>query len=281
MIQLDSVTKRFGDVTAIGDFTLKLPDTGIYCLLGRNGAGKTTLMRLISGRIGTTSGSIEVDGVLVSPARMPESVSFVDTGALQFNRPVAWLIDAAADLQPSFDKAFALEMAGRFDLDSKKKFRALSFGMKTMLTTIITAANNCSVILFDEPTLGFDPVMREQFNSLLLKSFEAHPRLMVVSTHMIDEIAKVTQRLVIIDKGRLLLETGIEDIDEMAYTLSGSVEAVRPLLAGLNCIGETVMGSVMAAHIYDHRIEPPPGVSIGNLSLQDFFINLVGGINHE
>jgi len=281
MIQLESVTKRFGDVTAIGDFTLKLPDTGIYCLLGRNGAGKTTLMRLISGRIGATKGHIEVDGHLVSPGRMPEAVNFIDTGVAQFNRPVAWLINAAADVQPEFDKGFALEMMQRFELSPKKRFNQLSFGMKTMLTTILTAANAGRTILFDEPTLGFDPVMRDQFNTLLLKSFEAHPRLIMVSTHMIDEIAKVTQRLIIIDKGHLLLEAGIEDIDEMAYTLSGSVEAVRPLLAGLNCIGETVMGSVMAAHIYDHRIETPTGVTTSNIGLQDFFINLVGGKGNE
>jgi len=281
MIQLESVTKRFGDVTAIGDLTLTLPDTGIYCLLGRNGAGKTTLMRLIAGRIGATSGHITVDGEVVSPGRMPESVNFIDTGVAQFNRKVSWLIDAAADVQPEFDREFALEMANRFELDKRKRFNQLSFGMKTMLTTIITAANTGRTILFDEPTLGFDPVMREQFNTLLLKSFDTHPRLIMVSTHMIDEIAKVVERLIIIDHGHLMLEAGIDDIDEMAYTLSGSVDAVRPLLTSLNCIGETVMGSVMAAHVYDHRIEPPPGVGISNISLQDFFINLVGGVSHE
>jgi ABC-2 type transport system ATP-binding protein len=149
--------------------------------------------------------------------------------------------------------------------------------MKTMLTTIITLSNNADVILLDEPTLGFDAIMRDHFNSLLLESYGAHPRIIIVSTHLIDEIAKVTERLIIIDKGRLLMEAGIEEIDEKAYTLSGAVSAVEPLLEGRNCIGKTVMGSVMAAHIYGERIDPPQGVSIDRLSLQDFFINLVGG----
>ena len=281
MIRMDNVTKRFGGTTAIDGLTLELPDTGIFCLLGRNGAGKTTWMRLVSGRIGATQGTIEVDGELVSPSNMPESVNFIDTGAIQFNRKVSWLIDAAASVQPEFDRDFAVEMAERFKLNQNKRFGQLSFGMKTMLTTIITASNAGRIILFDEPTLGFDPVMRDQFNTLLLKSFEAHPRLIVVSTHMINEISKVTQRLIIIDEGRLLLEASIDDIDEKAYTVSGSVSAVQPAIAGLNCIEQTVMGSVMAAHIYDNRIEPPAGVTISNLGLQDFFIKLVGGTNND
>jgi len=281
MIELREATKRFGQVMAVDRFTLKLPDNGIYCLLGRNGAGKTTLMRLIAGRIGLTSGTIEVDGAKVSPGRMPETVTYIDTGAAEFNMRVGQLIDAAAELQSDFDREFAREMAERFELNLSKKYRQLSFGMKTMLTTIITASSNSSVILFDEPTLGFDPVMRDQFNTLLLKSYEAHPRLIIVSTHMIEEIAKVTQRLIIIDRGSLLLEAGIDDIDERAYTLSGSVEAVQPVLRDLNCIGQTVMGAVMAAHIFGDRISPPPGVSVSNLSLQDFFIDMVGGNHHE
>jgi len=281
MIDLREVTKTFGSTVAIDHFTASLPDVGIYCLLGRNGAGKTTLMRLMSGRLGATSGRIAVDEKTVTPGRMPEGVSFIATGSRQFNMRVEQLIDAAASLQPQFDREFALEMAARFELDLHKKFRGLSFGMRTMLTTILSAANTSEVILLDEPTLGFDPVMRDQFNTLLMRSYQAHPRLIIVSTHLIDEIAKVVERLIVIDKGRLLLEASIEEIDEQAYTLSGSVLAVQPLLDGLNCIGKTVMGAVMAAHIFDHRIAAPPGVTISNLSLQDFFINIVGGNSHE
>jgi ABC-2 type transport system ATP-binding protein len=172
-------------------------------------------------------------------------------------------------------------MAERFELNARRKYKQLSFGMKTMLTTIITLANNTSIILLDEPTLGFDAIMRSQFNTLLLESCNAHPRVIIVSTHLIDEIAKVTERLMIINNGRILLEAGIDEVDEKAYTLSGSAKAVLPLIDGLNCIGKTAAGSVMAAHIYDDRIAPPEGVTLDRLSLQDFFINIVGGTGNE
>jgi len=211
---------------------------------------------------------------------MPECVNYIESGCVQFETRVGTLINHASELQPDFDREFALEMAERFELDTRKKFHKLSFGMKTMVTAIITLANKSKVILLDEPTLGFDAIMRHQFNTLLLESYQAHPRVLIVSTHLIDEIAKVTERLIIIDNGRLLVEAGIEDIDERAYTISGAKAAVEPLLDGLNCIGQEAAGSVMAAHIYDERITPPEGVSIDRLSLQDFFIHIVGGNRH-
>jgi len=280
MIKFKNVTKEYGKTTALNRISLNIPESGIYCLLGRNGAGKTTFMKTLAGHIPYTDGEIIVNGKKVSPGKMPDCVNYIESGCVQFNARVSTLIDTASKLQPDFDRDFALEMAERFELNTKKRFKQLSFGMKTMLTAIITLANKSKVILLDEPTLGFDAIMRSQFNNLLLESYRQHPRVLIVSTHLIDEIAKVTERLIIIDKGILLVEAGIEDIDEKAYTLSGTTAAVTPLLDGLNCIGKTEIGSMTAAHIYDNRITPPQGVGIDRLSLQDFFINIVGGNSH-
>ena len=281
MIKFKNVTKKYGGTTAIDNISLNIPDNGLYCLLGRNGAGKTTLMKLLAGHIPATDGDIILDGKFISPGSMPDGVNFIESSSAQFNMKVSALIDSAAGLQDSFDYDFAQEMLKRLELNLNKKYKQLSFGMKTMLTTIISLSNNSKVILLDEPTLGFDAIMRDQFNNLLLESYNAHPRVIIVSTHLIDEIAKVTERLIIINNGKILMETGIEDIDEKAYTLTGMTSAVLPLLDGLNCIGKTTMGSVMAAHIYDKRITPPDGVNIDRISLQDFFINIVGGGNRN
>jgi len=281
MIEFINVTKDYGKTRAIDDLSLRLPDQGISCLLGRNGAGKTTFLKLLAGHIPVSKGEIIVDGKSVSPGHMPETVSFIENGSVQFNMRLKSLIETAAELQEDFDKDFANEMMRRFELDPDKKFLQLSFGMKTMLNTIITLSNTSCTILLDEPTLGFDAIMRDQFNTLLLESYQAHPRTIIVSTHLIDEISKVTERLIIIEEGRILLETGIDDIDEKAYTLSGQSAAVLPLLDGLNVIGKQEIGSLMAAYVYDERIVPPEDVSIDRMSLQSFFINLVGGKSNE
>jgi ABC-2 type transport system ATP-binding protein len=282
MIKLIDLTKRYGPTLAVDHLTLDIGEPGIYCLLGRNGAGKTTLMKLIAGHIPANDGAVVIDGRTVTPANMPENVAYVEANSVQFNMPAGDLISAAADLQADFDLDFANEMAERLKLDLAKKYRQLSFGMRTMLTTIIVLANTGDVILLDEPTLGFDAIMRAQFNTLLQQSFEAHPRVIIISTHLIDEIAKVAQQLIIIDQGKIIVHTGIDDIDERAYTLSGAAADVRPLLAGRNVIGSTTMGSLMAARLYDDRpADLPAGVSIDRLGLQDFFVNLVEGTSNE
>ena len=282
MIEFKNVTKKYGKATAIDNISLNIPESGIYCLLGRNGAGKTTFMKMLAGHIAVSGGQVMIDDKKVTTSNMPESVNYIESGSVQFNMRLSELLDTANQLQEGFDHAFALEMAKRFELNLSKRFKKLSFGTKTMVTTIIALANNSRIILLDEPTLGFDAVMRDQFNTLLLESYQAHPRVIIVSTHLIDEIAKVIERLIIINNGKILVEAGIDDIDEKAYTLSGASNVILPLLDGLNCIGKQTAGSVMAAHIYDDRLAAvPTGVTVDRLSLQDFFINIAGGKNNE
>ncbi|MCI1902393.1 MAG: ABC transporter ATP-binding protein [Bifidobacteriaceae bacterium] len=277
MIELHNVTKRYGGTTAIRQMSLTVSEPGIYCLLGKNGAGKTTLMKLLAGFIDSSEGMIAVNGATVSRRRMPSSVHFIESTAVQFNMKLKDLLATASELSADFDRDFAMEMVARFGLDADRRFKHLSLGMKAMFNTILALASNSKVILLDEPTLGFDAIMRKQFNDLLLESYAAHPRIIIVSTHLIDEIERVAQKLIIINDGELLLQTDLDDIDEHAYSLSGSVKAVGRAIVGLKCIGTTTMGSVMAAYVYDERIEPPEGVTLERLSLEDFFINIVGG----
>jgi len=277
VIEFLDVTKKYGRTVALDDLSLNISEDGIYCLLGKNGAGKTTLMKLLAGQIGATKGQIIVDGQNVSPSRMPAVVNFIESASAQFNMRGSDLIDSAAGLQAEFDRDFALEMAQKFELSLDRKYKALSLGMKTMLTTIIALANNSKIILLDEPVLGFDAIIRNQFNNLLLESYQNRPRIIIVSTHLIDEIAKVTEWLIIINNGKIMLHTDLADIDERAYTLMGPTQAVTPLLSGLNCMNTTEVGDRMLAYVYDERITPPRGVTLDRLPLQDFFIHFVGG----
>ncbi|MDR0396914.1 MAG: ABC transporter ATP-binding protein [Oscillospiraceae bacterium] len=282
MIEFRNVTKRYGGTTALDSVTLNVADEGIYCLLGRNGAGKTTLMKLIAGYVHASSGEVVVDGSTVTPMNSPTSVQFIESNAAQFNMKVGSLLESASGLQSDFDIAFAKRMLTKFRLNPNKRFKQLSFGMKTMVTTILSLANNSKALLLDEPALGFDAIMRSQFNALLYESYERRPRVIIVSTHLIDEIAKIAQKLIIINGGRILFQAGINDIDEKAYVLTGPSAALKPAIEGLNVIGRETVGGMLAAYVYDKRIAPPAGAMIDRLSLQDFFIKLVGGdVRHE
>lgn len=285
MIELTAVTKRFGPPwraqAAIDGLSLTIPGPGIHCLLGRNGAGKTTLLKLIAGNLPATDGQVRVDGRAVTGSRVPTNVGFVEPYARLYNMRTGQMIAAAARVQDGFDPGFAHVMADRFELDPGKRYAELSFGMKTMLAGILALAGGSSIVLMDEPMLGLDPIARARFNELLLESFQDRPRTIVVSTHLIDDIARVAQQLILIDRGRLVVQRSLDDIDERAYTLTGPAEQVTPLVAGLNVIATRQAGATLAADVYDDRIEPPAGVRIERLGLQDFFIDLVGGENHD
>ncbi len=221
MIELKHVTKQYGQATVLKNITLTVDEPGIYCLLGRNGAGKTTLLKSIAGYQNITEGSIQVDGKAITTATLDTGVSYIENFAKHFNLPVRKLLKSASEVNPDFDCDFAFEMMDRFELDGKKKFRHLSLGMKTMVSTIICLASNRQVVLLDEPMLGFDAIMRMEFYDMLTESFQKHPRIIIVSTHIIEELAKTIQKLIIIDRGSIRFFDTLHSIETKAFRVSG------------------------------------------------------------
>ena len=224
MIELKQVTKQYGQATVLKNITLTVDEPGIYCLLGRNGAGKTTLLKSIAGYQNITEGSIQVDGKAITTATLDPGVSYIENFAKHFNFPVRKLLRIASEVNPDFDCDFAFEMMDRFELDGKKKFHHLSLGMKTMVSTIICLASNRQVVLLDEPMLGFDAIMRMEFYDMLTESFQKHPRIIIVSTHIIEELAKTIQKLIIIDRGRIRFFDTLQSIETKAFRVSGLQE---------------------------------------------------------
>lgn len=275
MIELNQVSKQYQKATVLKNFTLRIESIGIYCLLGRNGAGKTTLLKSIAGFQNISSGTIRVAGREISTATLESGVSYIENFAKHFNLPVKKLIQIAGDLNPQFDYDFAMEMMERFELDANKKFKALSLGMKTMVSTIICLASNQSVVLLDEPVLGFDAIMRMEFYQLLSESFSRNPRIIIVSTHIIDEIAKVMEKLIIIDKGTLRFYDTLQEIQTKAYSVSGLKKDVENATKGLHKIGEIQAGGLLTRFIFDCPIQQDNQLEIEKLSLQDFFIRMV------
>lgn len=277
MIKFSNVTKEYKNTTAIDHINLELSQNKIYCLLGRNGAGKTTFMKLLAGHINTTNGSVLVDGKRVSTINMPDCVNFIESRASQFNMRINKLLDLASSLQPDFDLEFAKDMLKKFKLDKNKKYKQLSFGMQTMFTTLLSLASRAKVVVLDEPVLGFDAIMRERFYELLQASFEYCPRIIIVSTHLIDEIARVAEDIIIIEKGSILLHSTINEIDEKAYFLTGPANEVKNAVKGLNVIGEKTLGGYTTAYLFGKRVSPPANIKLQSLGLQEFFINIIEG----
>lgn len=188
---------------------------------------------------------------------------------------ISELLALAAGVDENFDLDFAEKMVEKFRLDKRKKYNSLSFGMKTMVTTIISLASNDEIILLDEPVLGFDAVMRRQFYDLLSESYERHPRIIVISTHLIDEIADVAGQIIAIDSGKLLFYEDINDVLEKSYKVTGISDTVSLAVKDVNVISREKIGKFTSAYISDKRIPSVDGIEIENVSLQDLFIKMV------
>ena len=276
MIELNQVTKRYGQASVLKNITLTIDEPGIYCLLGRNGAGKTTLLKSIAGYQNITSGSIEVDGKEITTSTLDTGVSYIENFAKHFNLPVRKLLKIASEVNPSYDYDFASEMMERFELDGKKKFNHLSLGMKTMVSTIICLASSKEVILLDEPVLGFDAIMRVEFYDMLTESFKEHPRIIIVSTHIIEEIAKTIDKLIIIDKGSIRFFDTLQSVGTKAFSVSGLQRDVETATRGLKVIGQDTVGGLVTCCIFDTPPQESASIEVRPLSLQDFFIQMVG-----
>lgn len=276
MIELKQVTKQYGQAAVLKNITLSIDEPGIYCLLGRNGAGKTTLLKSIAGYQNITRGTIEVDDKLITTSTLDTGVSYIENFAKHFNLPVRKLLQIASEVNPNYDYDFASEMMERFELDGKKKFNHLSLGMKTMVFTIICLASNKSVVLLDEPVLGFDAIMRVEFYDMLIESFRKHPRIIIVSTHIIEEIAKTIHKLIIIDKGSVRFFDTLQSVETKAFSISGLQKDVEAATQNLNVIGQDTVGGLVTTYIFDNPPEQTASFETHPLSLQDFFIQMVG-----
>lgn len=276
MIELKQVTKQYGKTTVLKNITLSIDEPGIYCLLGRNGAGKTTLLKSIAGYQNITNGTIQVDGKTITTSTLNTGVSYIENFAKHFNLPVRKLLRIASEVNSNYDFDFALEMMERFELDGKKKYHHLSLGMQTMVSTIICLASNKEVILLDEPVLGFDAITRVEFYDMLTESFQKHPRIIIVSTHIIEEITKTIQKLIIMDKGSICFFDTLQSVETRAFCISGLQKEVAAATQNRNIIGQDTVGGLVTSYIFDTPPEQTASLDIHPLSLQEFFIQMVG-----
>lgn len=275
MVEIDGIAKCYGKTKVFQNLSLKIEEPGIYCLLGRNGAGKTTLMKAIAGYLDVSEGSISIDGKRISKASMTTDVSYIENYAKHFNLPIGRLLKIAANVNEKYDEEAAKRMLERFELDSRKKYNQLSLEMKSMVSTIISLASCRSVILLDEPVLGFDVIMREEFYNMLEESFRDYPRTIISSTHIIEEIAKAVNGLIVLDEGRIKFFDTLQSVESKAYSVSGLRKDVEEATAGLRKIGEQDVGGLLSAYIFDNPPSPSEKLEIRKLSLQEFFIQLV------
>jgi ABC-2 type transport system ATP-binding protein len=232
-ISAAGLTRRYRDQLALDDVTVDIEGNSITGLLGRNGAGKSTLLRIIAAQEFPSAGRVRVFGaspmeneeVLRRMVFVREDQVFPDLRVHQIVRVASWFY-------PNWSAELAAGLLADFDLPPKRAVKKLSRGMRSALGIVIGLAARADLTLFDEPYAGLDPVSRQLFYDRLLADYAEHPRTVLLSTHLIDEVADLLERVVIIDHGRIVLSADADDVRGSATTVSGPSAGVDEFIVG-------------------------------------------------
>jgi len=281
VVKVAGLTKRYGDLTALGEVGFAIEEDSIVGLLGRNGAGKTTLLRLLTGQEFESSGSIEVFGehpleneaVLSQVCFVKESQRYPDSFKVRD------VLAAARLMYAEWDDAFAEELLADFNLPTRKTAKNLSRGMLSALGVIVGLASRAPLTFFDEPYLGLDAVARQNFYDRLLDDYAAHPRTVVLSTHLIDEVSDLLERVLLIDRGQLVIDSPADDLRGTAMTVTGPAEHVDRLVGGREVLNREEMGAfarLSVAGTFDESEQAEAerlGIGIEAVSLQQLVVH--------
>ncbi len=282
VIEVQHLTKRYKETLALDDVSLAFEENTIYGLLGRNGAGKTTLMSILTAQNFATSGTARVFGAdPYENAGVLQRICFVrESQKYPEDALPTHAFRMASLFFPNWDQGFADELVAAFELPLKTRIKKLSRGQLSAVGVIIGLASRAEITFFDEPYLGLDAVARQLFYDRLIEDYAEHPRTVILSSHLIDEVSNLIERVVVIDGGRILLDEETDAVRSRAATIVGDAAAVEAFAAGREVIHReslghvtsvTVLGELTAA---DRVALQASGLDLAPVSLQQLIVRL-------
>ncbi|MDE2375767.1 ABC transporter ATP-binding protein [Bradyrhizobium sp.] len=230
MILVDGLTKRFGATRVLDGLSIEAPSGQRIALVGSNGAGKTSLFRCLLGEY-ACQGSISVDGLdpRRDRARLLRTIGFVPQIAPRLETPVGAFIRYVAEVSgASVDEIEAVATSLGLDVAAvrKRAFVRLSGGMKQKLMIALALGRPTRLLILDEPTANLDPAARAGLYDLL--AARGRHTAMIISSHRIDEIAPLVDRVVELDRGRIVLDDTVSDAGALGSTFFAQIETGRP-----------------------------------------------------
>lgn len=281
-ITITNLDFSFGREPVLKNISLEIKHPKIYGLLGRNGAGKTTLLSLISSFREPSAGEVLINGEIpFENADIMQQVTFMySKDNSSESDTVKTLLKAAERYRPNFDKAYAEELVKKFKLDIKKPVAKLSTGKQSAFNVIVGLASRSPITIFDEVYLGMDAPARDLFYKELLKEQELHPRIIILSTHLVSEMDYLFDDVIMIKEGEVLLHEPYDVLVSRGMNVIGGKDAVASFSQGKEVIKREQLGDTYSVTLYgdfreeERRRARELGLQTGEVSLQDLFIQL-------
>jgi ABC-2 type transport system ATP-binding protein len=239
-------------------------------------------MHIITAQLFASSGELKVfgenpyenDRVLSQICFIKESQKYPDIFR------IVDVLEIAATLYPNWDSEFANALLRDFNLPPRRKIKKLSRGMLSSVGIIVGLASRAPLTIFDEPYLGLDAVARSMFYERLLNDYNENPRTIILSTHLIDEVSKLLEHVIVLDRGEVLINEEAETLRGLANTIVGANTRVAEFTNGKKVVHQEAFGSLATATVLgtlenaEQNRAHNLGLEIAPVSLQQLIVQL-------
>jgi ABC-2 type transport system ATP-binding protein len=277
-IEARGLRKAFGPTIALDGIDLRVEEGRILGLIGPNGAGKTTALNAILGLI-PYQGELKVLGrdPWAERDQLMRDVCFIaDVAVLPRWMRVSQALDYVAGVHPRFDRAKAESFLAKTTIGPTRKVRELSKGMVAQLHLALVMAIDAKLLVLDEPTLGLDILYRKQFYDSLLNDYFDRNRTIVVTTHQVEEVEHVLTDLMFIDRGRIVLNSSMDELESRYLEVMvhpeqvAAARALKPMHERQS-LGRSIL-------VFDHadRRQLAALGEVRTPSIADLFVAVVG-----
>jgi ABC-2 type transport system ATP-binding protein len=289
VVEITGVSRRYRRTLALDNVTLTMPRGMVVGLVGENGAGKTTLIKHVLGLLRAQKGSVRVFGL--DPVKKPHD-TLSRIGYLSEHRDLpGWmrideLMRYTRALYPKWDHNYALKLVQMFQLDPSAKIRTLSMGQTAKAGLVTALAHRPEFLVLDEPSSGLDPIVRRDILGAVLREVAKEGRTVLFSSHLLHEVETISDRVVMISAGKVLLDEKLSTVlrtHQRLVLASPNGQSPQGILSGLEscegapggkwtviCQGDLATVSVMAQQKGFTVVEAGPAI------LDDIFVARAG-----
>ncbi|MEG0284626.1 MULTISPECIES: ABC transporter ATP-binding protein [Vagococcus] len=284
-IEIRGMSKTADDLLVLNDIDLVFQEKTIYGLLGQNDSGKTTLMRLIAQLRFPSEGYIEIDGLDIEDnPEVLKNVYFLTHDSIYPKRArLKQIVKWMGMFYPNFQTKICLSLLEKYHLNEQMIFSKLPLKKKTLFKSCLAFSNDVDYLLLDEPVFTLDAYHRHALYQDMLESYDRYPKTIILSTHAIDEIEEIIERVVILEDGQVLIDDEVKTLINKAYSVKGLERDVREFLQQKEILGQEYRRGLIKAYVQLEADELPESdeLEIKSLNLQELFIQLTRDVYGE
>jgi ABC-2 type transport system ATP-binding protein len=238
VLEVHHLTRKFGAKVALNDVSLTVPRGGVFGLVGINGSGKTTFIKHVLGLLRAQEGMVRVFGLdpVADPVGALSRIGYLseDNDLPDWMR-VSEALRYTAAFYPDWDFRYAEDLQRQFELPPEARIRSLSRGQKARVGLLLALAHRPELLVLDEPSSGLDPLARRDILGAIVRTIGDEGRTVLFSSHLLDEVERVADRVAMIHAGRVVYSAALTDVQEGHRKVTLRFEEARdqpPALAG-------------------------------------------------